>query len=213
MNKNINRIKLEDIGYSDFFENNRESAKDGSLTPARIIAEHKELYILRNEISEFSAKITGKMMFTASFREDYPAVGDWVLITVLDKEQAIIHEILPRKTVLKRKSAGKSDIQIIASNIDTAFIIQSPDRDYSLNRFERYFSLAKSGKIKPVIILNKTDLIAEAYLEIKLSEIKDKGEELIEKGKVKVEGAKDIITEKVKKSKKEAHEISDNLQN
>jgi len=172
MYKTVKKLNLKDIGYSDFFEDNRRSTTDSNLTPARIIAEHKELYILKNEISEFPAKITGKMMFTASSREYYPAVGDWVLIKNLDGKQAIIREILPRKTVLIRKSSGKSDTQIIASNIDTAFIIQSPDRDYNLNRFERYLSLAKSGNIKPVIVLNKIDLISESDLEIKLSEIK-----------------------------------------
>jgi len=172
MDKNVKKNNLKDIGYSDFFKNNQRSVKDSNLTPARIIAEHKELYVLRNEISEFSAKITGKMIFTASSREDYPAVGDWVLIKTLDEEQAIISEILPRKTVLVRKSSGKSDTQIIASNIDTAFIIQSPDRDYNLNRVERYLSLVISGNIEPVIVLNKTDLITESELEIKLSEIK-----------------------------------------
>lgn len=172
MDKTIKKIKLQDIGYSDFFEDNRNSTVDNNLTPARIIAEHKGLYILRNETSEFSAKITGKMMFTASSIEDYPAVGDWVLITIVDVGQVIIRELLPRKTVLIRKSAGKSDTQIIASNIDIAFIIQSPDRDYNLNRFERYLSLAESGNIKPVIVLNKTDLISASDIEIKLDELK-----------------------------------------
>ena len=164
--------RLEDLGYSRFFVDHQEAITDINLTLARVIAEHKELYFVRNEASEFSAKITGKAMFKASSREDYPAVGDWVLIRILDREQAIIHRILPRKTVLKRRSAGKSDVQIIASNIDTTFIVQSPDRDYSLNRFERYLSLAKDGKIDPVIVLNKTDLISNADLETKLSEIK-----------------------------------------
>ncbi len=172
---NINKITLEDLGYDSYFENTREAKTDNNFIPVRVIAEHKETYILRNEESEFSAKITGKMMYTAALREDYPAVGDWVLVSILDKDQAIIHEILPRKTVLKRKSAGdKSDIQIIASNIDTVFVVQSVDRDYSLNRLERYFSLAKSEKIKHSIVLNKTDLITEENLESKISEIKDR---------------------------------------
>ncbi|MDD4202907.1 MAG: ribosome small subunit-dependent GTPase A [Candidatus Omnitrophica bacterium] len=174
MNEKIDKFKLEDLGYSDFFKNSKASEIDASFVPARIIAEHKELYILRNEVSEFSAKITGKMMFTASSREDYPAVGDWVLITVLDDEKAVIHEILPRKTVLKRKSIAKMDAQIIAANIDLAFIIQALDRDYNLNRFERYFALAQSGKIKPAIVLNKTDLIDEEELASKISEIKER---------------------------------------
>lgn len=171
MKKNFKEINLEDIGYSDFFD---DHYKDKNLIPARVIAEHKEMYVLRNETSELSAKVTGKMMFTALSREDYPAIGDWVLITVLDENQAIIHEILPRRTVLKRKSADNSDIQIIASNIDTAFIIQSPDRDYNLNRFERYIALAQSANITPVIILNKIDLISETDLDMKLFEINNR---------------------------------------
>ncbi len=174
MNKQNKEIKLEDLGYSDFFKNNQLSVEDASLTPARIIAEHRGLYVLKNETSELSAKITGKMMFAASAREDYPAVGDWVLVRILDEKQALICEILPRKTVLKRKSAGKSEAQIIASNIGMAFIVQAPGRDYSLNRFERYFALAESSNIKPTIVLNKTDLISEEDLEYKISEIKDR---------------------------------------
>lgn len=174
MKKDIKKISLEDIGYDDFFIHNRDTISNDNLVPARIIAEHKELYILRNEISEFFAKITGKMIFTASSREDYPTVGDWVLITVVDEKQAVIHEILPRKTVLTRKSVSSSDKQLIASNIDVALIIQSPDRDYSLNRFERYITLAESENIKPVIVLNKTDLLPKNELDLKIIEIKNR---------------------------------------
>ena len=171
---NFRKVNLEDIGYSDYFDNNRKNASDETLAPARIIAEHKELYILRNEISELSARITGKMRFTASSREDYPAVGDWVLITVLDENQAVIHEILPRKTKLVRKAVSHSDTQLIASNIDVALIIQSPDRDYNLNRFERYIALAESENIKPIIALNKIDLLSEDESDMKIAEIKNR---------------------------------------
>jgi len=174
MGEVIKKIKLEDLGYSDFFENNRESVMNSDLVPARIIAEHKQLYIVRNEKSVFSAKTTGKMIFEALSREDYPAVGDWVLIKVLSKDQAHIYEILPRKTLLKRKSASGSEAQIIASNIDIACVVQALDRDYNLNRFERYFALAKSAKIKPVIVLNKTDLVSDIELEKILCEIKNR---------------------------------------
>lgn len=174
MNENMKTIRLEDLGYGDFFENSRKANPDENFAPARIVAEHKEVYVLRNEISESFAKVTGKMMFTASSREDFPAVGDWVLIAMPEKDSAVIHEILPRKSVLKRKSITKSDAQIIASNIDVAFIVQSPDRDYSLNRIERYFAMAESGNIKPVIILNKTDIISESELEFKLNEMRNR---------------------------------------
>ncbi|KQC14811.1 MAG: hypothetical protein APR63_13310, partial [Desulfuromonas sp. SDB] len=174
MKKEIRKIDLKDIGYHEFFDINQ---KDHNLIPARVIAQYKELYILRNETSELSAKITGKMMFSASSTEDYPTVGDWVLIAVLDKQQALIHEILPRKTVLARKAVGSSDKQIIAANIDVALIVQSPDRDYNLNKFERYIVLAESENIKPVIILNKTDLLSEEELNTKINELKQRFED------------------------------------
>jgi ribosome biogenesis GTPase len=174
MNKNTERIKLDDLGYSGFFEDSRITNPNGNLIPARIVAEHKEAYVLRNGISELFAKVTGKMMFTASSRQDYPSVGDWVLISIPEMDKTVIHEILPRKSVLKRKSVTKSDAQIIASNIDIAFIVQSPDRDYNLNRIERYFSIAESGNVKPVIVLNKIDLIPESELEFRLDEIRDR---------------------------------------
>jgi len=170
----IKEIKLEDLGYNGFFENNRKSFIDSDLIPARIIAEHKELYFVRNEASVLSAKITGKMMFQASSREDYPAVGDWVLIKVLSEDKAHIYKILPRKTILKRKSSNESESQVLASNVDVAFVVQAPDRDYNLNRFERYLTLAKSGKVEPVIVLNKADLISDIDLAPLLSEIKSR---------------------------------------
>ncbi len=174
MDELIKKIKLKDLGYSECFEHNSKSLIDSDLTPARIIAEHKELYLVRNETSVLSAKITGKMMFQASSREDYPAVGDWVLIKVLSQDQAHIYEILPRKTVLKRKSSNESESQVLASNVDIAFVVQAPDRDYNLNRFERYLTLAKSGKVEPVIVLNKADLISDVDLAALLYEIKNR---------------------------------------
>jgi ribosome biogenesis GTPase len=170
----IKNLKLEDLGYNDFFKSSSNSIEYTNFVPARVIAEHKKTYILRNETSELTAKITGKLKFDASSREDYPTVGDWVMISILDNNCARIHKVLPRKTVLKRKSSGKSDVQLIASNIDTAFIIQSPDRDYNLNRIERYLSLANSEKVKPVIVLNKIDLIPETELDSKLMELKNR---------------------------------------
>ncbi len=174
MDNTSEKIELEDLGYGGFFENCRKANPDIALIPARVVAEHKGSYVLRSEKNEFSAKVTGKMMFTASSRRDYPAVGDWVLVSIPDNNNAVVHEILPRKSVLKRKSVTKPDAQIIASNIDVAFIVQSPDRDYSLNRMERYFSLAESGNIEPVIVLNKTDLVSRERLESRWNEMSDR---------------------------------------
>ncbi|NIP27630.1 MAG: ribosome small subunit-dependent GTPase A [Phycisphaerae bacterium] len=163
------KIKLEDLGYGDFFESNRGA--DG-LPVARVLSEHKQAYRVKNAEGECLAKITGKQMFNALSRQDYPAVGDWVTITDLGEQQAVIHRILPRKTIIKRKASGKNDIQVIAANIDVAFVIESVDRDYNLNRFERYFAIVRDGGIIPVIILNKIDLISNEELESRIDQIK-----------------------------------------
>jgi len=167
-------MKLEDLGYGTFFESNLEKIDLDNYLIARVIAEYKEAYRVRSVTGEYLAKITGKQMFNALSRVDYPAVGDWVVITELDKEQAVIHKILPRKNILRRKYNSKQESQVIAANIDVAFVVESFDRDYNLNRFERYFVLAKDGNIKPVIVLNKTDLISGAELNLKTNQIKDR---------------------------------------
>ncbi|HRW58750.1 MAG TPA: ribosome small subunit-dependent GTPase A [Chlamydiales bacterium] len=164
---------LEGMGYDDFFESYRLKYFPDSIV-ARVIAEYKGLYKVKNKKGEYLAKITGKQIFQSEKREDYPAVGDWVVITLLDEENALIQKILPRKTIVKRKYSGRNENQIIATNIDTALIVESLGRDYSLNRFERYFALALDSGIRPVIVLNKIDLISEIDLEEKLLELKER---------------------------------------
>lgn len=141
---------------------------------ARVVVEYKGAYKVKNMSGEWMAKITGKQMFNALSREDYPAVGDWVAISETDKERAVIHRALPRRTMIKRKYSGRNETQIIATNIDVAFVVESVDRDYNLNRFERYFCIASDGGIKPAILLNKIDLISKEELDFKLAQIKNR---------------------------------------
>lgn len=165
-------IKLEDLGYNSFFESNRKALGLEGYSVARVMAEYRGAYRVKNPAGEYLAEVTGKQMFDAQSREDYPAVGDWAAITELDQERAVIHSVLPRKTLLKRKYSGRSEAQVIASNIDIAFIIESVDRDYNLNRFERYLAIANDGEIKPVMVLNKIDLISAPELNSKTSQTK-----------------------------------------
>jgi ribosome biogenesis GTPase / thiamine phosphate phosphatase len=172
------KLKIEDFGYDEFFETNRK--KLGDFPVARVIAEHKGAYKVKNTTGECLAKITGKRMFSASSREDYPAVGDWVIITEPNDGQAVIRGILPRKTIIKRKfgdenkAGDKTGIQVIGANIDVAYIIESVDRDYNLNRFERYFAIVGDGGVRPVIVLNKIDLVSKEDLDLKLSQLRQR---------------------------------------
>ncbi len=173
-NIEIAKTKIEDLGYGVFFESNRKKLKLDDFSVARVMVEYKGAYKVKNVSGEYQAKITGKQMFNALSREDYPAVGDWVAISEVDKERAVIHRVLPRRTIIKRKYGGRNETQIIATNIDVVFVVESVGRDYNLNRFERYFAIANAGGIKPVIVLNKIDLLSKEELDLKSVQIKDR---------------------------------------
>jgi ribosome biogenesis GTPase len=173
-------IKIEDLGWDAFFKSERAELKLADFPVARVIAQYKGAYKVKNEDGEFLAKITGKQIFQAKSQEDYPAVGDWVVVSELNNEQAVIQAVLPRKSIIKRRfgdknrAGEKNDIQIIATNIDVAFIVESVGRDYNINRFERYMAVIKDGGIRPAIIVNKIDLISNEELDFKLEEIKNR---------------------------------------
>lgn len=170
--KEIEKIGLDGLGYGEFIGSGQEPSVPTEYRVARVVAERKGAYRVRSASGERIAKMTGKQVFDAVSREDYPAVGDWVTIAELDGEKAVIHGILPRKTVLKKKYNDRQDVQIIGTNIDTAFVVESLDRDYNLNRFERYLVLANEGGIRPVIVLNKVDLVSEAELNERVDQIR-----------------------------------------
>src|SRR4030042_923573 len=166
-------MTLEDLGYNNILEKFRIENNLNSFEIGRIIAEHKERYIVKTTQGEFEAEITGNMRFTAKSREDFPAVGDWVALTTYDSDFAIIHKILPRFSIIKRQAVGQfGEIQIIATNIDYAFLVQAVDRDFNINRLERYLTICNSSKVSPIIVLSKIDLINEQQISEILENIK-----------------------------------------
>ncbi len=166
-------MRLEDLGYNDKIENFRIEHNLENFEIGRVISEHRERYIIRTINGEFEAEITGNMRFNAKNREDFPAVGDWVTLTTYESDFAIIHNILSRFSIIKRQAIGQfGEVQIIATNIDYAFLVQAVDRDFNINRLERYLTICNSSKVKPIIILTKTDLIDEIQINEILNSIK-----------------------------------------
>ncbi len=158
-------MSLEDFGYSNKIEIFRKENKLERSDIGRVIAEHKERYIVKTINSELEAEVTGNIRFTAKDREDFPAVGDWVTLITYEEGLAIINKILPRSSIIKRKAIGKpGDVQVIAANVDYAFLVQSVDRDFNINRLERYLTICYSSGITPIIILSKIDLVNEQSL-------------------------------------------------
>lgn len=159
-------MTLEDLGYTIALENYRKDQLPGEFGVARIVSEHKERYIVKTTEKEYEGEITGTLRFSAKSRSDFPAVGDWVAISEYEENKVLIHAVYPRKTVIERQAAGKQgEKQIIAANIDYAFIIQAVDRDFNINRIERYLAICNTSNVKPIIILNKIDLVNDAELK------------------------------------------------
>ena len=155
-------MNLSDLGLTEEINNYLKDNNLLDFTLGRVVQENRERYIVSTGDISFEAEITGNLRFTAGSRSDFPAVGDWVTMSVYDHDFAIIHNILPRKTVLERQAVGKyGEKQIISVNIDCALIMQSIDNNFNINRLERYLSICYSAGIDPVLVISKTDLSAE----------------------------------------------------
>ncbi|MDP2235645.1 MAG: ribosome small subunit-dependent GTPase A [Bacteroidales bacterium] len=163
-------MKLKAFGYTEHIEQYRLENNLTNFDIGRVVSVNKERYIVITEKGEFESEITGNLRFSAKNREDFPAVGDWVALTIYEPDFSIIHRILPRFSIISRQAVGQfGEIQIIAANIDYALLVQAIDRDFNINRFERYLTICYASKVNPVIVLTKTDLINDE----KLSEITD----------------------------------------
>ena len=165
-------MKLTDLGYTNDIEKYFRGNDLSDFSPARVTQEHKERYIVSDGENEYDAEITGNLRFTAESRADFPAVGDWVAISVYDSSMAIIHKVLPRKTVLERQAVGKpGEKQIISANIDVALIVQSIDNNFNINRLERYLTISFSAGIEPILVISKIDLVSETEIETALKNL------------------------------------------
>lgn len=160
-------MKLERLGWDDFFAESFRSFAEEGYAVGRVYLEHRGGYWLYTEKGEIKADLSGKMRFQALERQDLPAVGDWVVIRLREGEQkASVHAILPRKSKFSRKVAGSSTVeQIIAANIDTVMLVCGLDHDFNLRRIERYLVTAQDSGAQAVILLNKADLLGEAVEE------------------------------------------------
>ena len=159
-------MDLTDLGLTEEISAFVKDRNLSGFTIGRITQEHRERYIVSTGNKEYDAEITGNIRFTAKSRADFPAVGDWVAMMVYDQDLAIIHNILPRKTVLERQAVGKTgEKQIICANIDFAIIVQSVDNNFNINRLERYLAICYSAGIEPVLVLSKIDLATQKEMK------------------------------------------------
>lgn len=124
---NINNLST--LGWNEFFENHFQPYAADGYAAGRIALEYKHLYRVYSEWGEVLGEIAGRLRHEAFDRVDRPVVGDWVVIRPCPESRKVtIHAVLPRKSKFTRKVAGfRTEKQIVASNIDTVFLVTSPE--------------------------------------------------------------------------------------
>ncbi len=188
--------KLSSLGWNSYYQNMFREFENSSLVPARVVVENKNNYVIFSEVGELMGELSGKLMFSSESQSDLPKVGDWVLVNYFDEHSpAIIQEVLPRQTKLSRKVTGaKTDEQIIASNIDTIFIVQALDETFNINRVQRSLVLVNNSGAKAIVVLSKSDLCND--IEDKLVKLRERVGDVqtISLSNVNKNGIDDILT-------------------
>lgn len=161
-------MNLHTLGWNNFFESQFHDWLDGGNLPARVAEEHRTRYLVITDSGTMPAEVSGRFRHRAESRSYFPCVGDWVAISNSPShEQAIIHGVLERKSSLSRKgihsggmpdTGGRTGEQVLAANIDTAFLVSGLDGDFNIRRVERYLAAAWDSGATPIILLNKADI-------------------------------------------------------
>lgn len=163
----------EQFGFTSWFRDQIDVDRMEGLTPARVTAVHKGECDVSDGAAACPAKTTGRLRHQARSKLDYPTVGDWVLVRDFNcGDFGTIQTILRRRSELKRKTAGRtSRYQLIAANLDVAFIMQTLGPGFNLQRLERYLVMVNESGIEPVVLLSKADLVSADELAAKRAEI------------------------------------------
>jgi ribosome biogenesis GTPase len=152
----MNKLLL--YGWSDNLSQLKQLSGFNELPYGRVTVTHKTCYEVVAEAGSYLCELTGNILYGKS-PEEYPCTGDWVIFQPTGSSKGVIVAVLPRsKTLYRKKSGTVSGRQTIAAHVDTAFIVQSLDANFSPRRIERFMVQAMDEEIQPVLILTKSDL-------------------------------------------------------
>lgn len=156
---------IEAFGWSDAHRAAFAPHAAAGLSPARVVAHHRGLWRLITEAGECVGRLSGR--FAAEAKQgEHPVVGDWLAIDRAEAGgDALIHALLPRKSTFSRRAAGGVGVQVVAANVDIAFLVAGMNNDLNPRRLERYLVAARDSGATPVIVLTKEDLSADAAVE------------------------------------------------
>ena len=144
---------LHRLGWDDGWEAAFAEHRALGLAPARVAIQHRGAYDLLTAGGELRASAANRLVRA----EELPAVGDWV---GFDPETGLIEAVLPRHTTISRKEVLQATReQVLAANVDVAFLVQALPLDFIARRLERYLAMAWESGAQPVVLLTKTDLV------------------------------------------------------
>jgi ribosome biogenesis GTPase len=156
-------MNLKTLGWDSLFEEAFHEYREAGFEPARIVSREGNLYTTIGETGELRGKMSGRMRYELAESGDFPALGDWVAIEGNPKTGSMtIQAVLPRRSKFMRATYNKGRYvgdQVICANVDFLFIVVGLDEEFNVNRLERYLAQASASGSKPVVILNKTDLL------------------------------------------------------
>jgi ribosome biogenesis GTPase len=158
---------IEQYGWSDALDGAFAEHAGAGYTPARVVAQHRDGYVVVTRDGEMRASAAGRLIHEAG-EAGYPAVGDWVALALNEGEQsATIHAVLPRRTAFVRRAADSvQTVQVMAANVDVVFIVTSMNADFNPRRIERYLAAAWQSGARPVVVLTKSDLSADPEAQV-----------------------------------------------
>lgn len=158
-------MTLESFGWNDFFSAQLLAGDLEQYIVGRVVADYgSHLKVVTPQ--EQTAEVSGKLKFTVAAHE-LPKVGDWVLMQSYGEARAVVQRVLMRKSEIGRKASGaKAGKQILAANVDIAFIVQALDGDFNIARLERYIVQLRQAAIEPIFIFNKVDLAVDLAAQI-----------------------------------------------
>ncbi|HEX2561561.1 ribosome small subunit-dependent GTPase A [Phenylobacterium sp.] len=145
-------------GWSDQLQQDFAPFAAQGLSPARVVLQQRGRFGLVTAAGEVLGAPSGKLQHEAG-PGGYPVAGDWVAILPPEGDGlAVIRQVMPRRTEFVRKAAGTGEApQVVAANIDLAFLVLGLDDDFNLRRLERYLAAAWESGARPVVLLTKAD--------------------------------------------------------
>jgi ribosome biogenesis GTPase / thiamine phosphate phosphatase len=161
-------VSLKRLGWNSYFDTLWRAREELDGLPARVISQQRGLWRVAGDFAECWAEASGTLRASAEAGGDWPAVGDWVATEMLTGSgRPLIHRVLPRRSKFVRKVAGRRlEEQVIAANVDTAFVVMALDGDFNVRRLERYLAQCWESGAKSIIVLNKADDCADVAARV-----------------------------------------------